>query len=405
MSSSPLSPQTSAANRPSTASLSPEARALLSELSTQEFTPAPAPRFDSPTQTAPTPEGLLAPHEDARAVAFADLLNHVGDAAPETAFDEASALAAVENYKAEKNTHPSASPSAVQTAPAMEAPDEEGHGGGDIGIELIEDGRDRDAASDDDDDAFFELEEEPATRWGRFVARLSRKSNSLAPKLVGVKDASTAYRSQSGRSLLPFTLVRAFVLVLVAAVPPLVNLTVIQPQISDNNRKLTQIRSYEAKSQEDEKVANAVSGNLVRVQRLAESRVRKLMPEAAFQTLFSGYLAALQKYDVEILSYNVASDAQRKVVVGDQVQEASVVAMELVGRYDVYTEIRQIFVEQSQNILVLSEAFEVVPGSLDLKINARFMVPTLRAYDAELDTPIDAKSVDTKSADAKKETG
>lgn len=403
MSSSPLSPQTSAANRPSTASLSPEARALLSELSTQEFTPAPAPRFDSPTQMAPAPEGLLAPHEDARAVAFADLLNHVGDAAPETAFDEASALAAAENYKAEKNTHPSASPStspsAVQTAPAMEAVDEQGHGGGDIGIELIEDGRDRDAASDDDD-AFFELEEEPATRWGRFVARLSRKSNSLAPKLVGVKDASTAYRSQSGRSLLPFTLVRAFVLVLVAAVPPLVNLTVIQPQISDNNRKLTQIRSYEAKSQEDEKVANAVSGNLVRVQRLAESRVRKLMPEAAFQTLFSGYLAALQKYDVEILSYNVASDAQRKVVVGDQVQEASVVAMELVGRYDVYTEIRQIFVEQSQNILVLSEAFEVVPGSLDLKINARFMVPTLRAYDAELDTPIDAKSVD-----AKKETG
>jgi hypothetical protein len=398
MSSSPLSPQISAANRPSTASLSPEARALLSELSTQEFTPAPAPRFDSPTQMAPAPEGLLAPHEDARAVAFADLLNHVGDAAPETAFDEASALAAVENYKAEKNTHPSTSPSAVQTTPAMEAADEQGHGGGDIGIELIEDGRDRDAASDDD--AFFELEEEPATRWGRFVARLSRKSNSLAPKLVGVKDASTAYRSQSGRSLLPFTLVRAFVLVLVAAVPPLVNLTVIQPQISDNNRKLTQIRSYEAKSQEDEKVANAVSGNLVRVQRLAESQVRKLMPEAAFQTLFSGYLAALQKYDVEILSYNVASDAQRKVVVGDQVQEASVVAMELVGRYDVYTEIRQIFVEQSQNILVLSEAFEVVPGSLDLKINARFMVPTLRAYDAELDTPIDAKSVD-----AKKETG
>ena len=404
MSSSPLSPQISAANRPSTASLSPEARALLSELSTQEFTPAPAPRFDSPTQMAPAPEGLLAPHEDARAVAFADLLNHVGDAVPETAFDEASALAAVENYKAEKNTHPSASPSAVQTAPAMEAVDEQGHGGGDIGIELIEDGRDRDAASDDDD-AFFELEEEPATRWGRFVARLSRKSNSLAPKLVGVKDASTAYRSQSGRSLLPFTLVRAFVLVLVAAVPPLVNLTVIQPQISDNNRKLTQIRSYEAKSQEDEKVANAVSGNLVRVQRLAESQVRKLMPEAAFQTLFNGYLAALQKYDVEILSYNVASDAQRKVVVGDQVQEASVVAMDLVGRYDVYTEIRQIFVEQSQNILVLSEAFEVVPGSLDLKINARFMVPTLRAYDAELDTPIDAKSADTKSADAKKETG
>jgi hypothetical protein len=99
----------------------------------------------------------------------------------------------------------------------------------------------------------------------------------------------------------------------------------------------------------------------------------------------------LQKYDVEILSYNVASDKQRKVVVGTQVQEASLVAMELVGRYDVYTEIRRVFVEQSQNIQVLNEAFEVVPGSLDLKIKARFLVPTLRDYDAELDTVVDAK--------------
>ena len=99
----------------------------------------------------------------------------------------------------------------------------------------------------------------------------------------------------------------------------------------------------------------------------------------------------MQKYNVEILSYNVASDKQRKVVVGERVQEASVVAMELVGRYDVYTEIRRVFVEQSQNIQVLNEVFDVVPGSLDLKIKAQFLVPTLRAYDAELDTAEPAK--------------
>ena len=377
----------------STASLSPEARALLSEI-----TSASAPSFAS-LGDAPSPAIILAPHPDARADAFADLLNHVGDgelAVSGSTFDEASALAAVDKYNAEKNAAPTASDAAfdVSGASGTSGASDASEARDDIGLEESEDLLDEDVLAAMDDDPFFDLEDEPATGLrGVFarLTRLTRKGGANAKRLVGVKDANAAYRSQSGRSLLPFTIMRTLVLVLVAAVPPLVNLTVIQPQISDNNRKLTQIRTFEAKSQEDQKIADAVAGNLVRVQKMAELKVSQLMPETAFQDLFTGYLAALQKYDVEILSYNVASDKQRKVVVGTQVQEASLVAMELVGRYDVYTEIRRVFVEQSQNIQVLNEAFEVVPGSLDLKIKARFLVPTLRDYDAELDTVVDAK--------------
>ena len=386
MSQSRFSPETPSAMA-STASLSPEARALLSEITTGG---APA-RFAE--ETTPSPAIVLAPHADARANAFADLLNHVGDGAPADApegeFDEAAALAAVDKYKAEKNAAPSASQARLEMA--ADANDEGGEEGDAIGLEESEDLLDGDVLAAMDDDPFFDLDEAPATGLRGFFARLTRKTTGSAKRLVGAKDAGAAYRAQSGRSLLPFTIVRTFVLVLVAAVPPLVNLAVIQPQISDNNRKLTQIRTFEAASQEDQKVANAVAGNLVRVQKMAELKVTRLMPEAEFQNLFNGYLAALQKYDVEILSYNVASDKQRKVVVGEQVQEASVVAMELVGRYDVYTEIRRVFVEQSQNIQVLNEVFDVVPGSLDLKIKAQFLVPTLRAYDAELDTAEPAK--------------
>jgi len=377
----------------STASLSPEARALLSEI-----TSASAPSFAS-LGDAPSPAIILAPHPDARADAFADLLNHVGDgelAVSGSTFDEASALAAVDKYNAEKNAAPTASDAAfdVSGASGTSGASDASEARDDIGLEESEDLLDEDVLAAMDDDPFFDLEDEPATGLrGVFarLTRLTRKGGANAKRLVGVKDANAAYRSQSGRSLLPFTIMRTLVLVLVAAVPPLVNLTVIQPQISDNNRKLTQIRTFEAKGQEDQKIADAVAGNLVRVQKMAELKVSQLMPETAFQDLFTGYLAALQKYDVEILSYNVASDKQRKVVVGTQVQEASLVAMELVGRYDVYTEIRRVFVEQSQNIQVLNEAFEVVPGSLDLKIKARFLVPTLRDYDAELDTVVDAK--------------
>jgi hypothetical protein len=377
----------------STASLSPEARALLSEI-----TSASAPSFAS-LGDAPSPAIILAPHPDARADAFADLLNHVGDgelAVSGSTFDEASALAAVDKYNAEKNAAPTASDAAFDVSGASDTSgaSDASEARDDIGLEESEDLLDEDVLAAMDDDPFFDLEDEPATGLrGVFarLTRLTRKGGANAKRLVGVKDANAAYRSQSGRSLLPFTIMRTLVLVLVAAVPPLVNLTVIQPQISDNNRKLTQIRTFEAKSQEDQKIADAVAGSLVRVQKMAELKVSQLMPETAFQDLFTGYLAALQKYDVEILSYNVASDKQRKVVVGTQVQEASLVAMELVGRYDVYTEIRRVFVEQSQNIQVLNEAFEVVPGSLDLKIKARFLVPTLRDYDAELDTVVDAK--------------
>ena len=302
----------------------------------------------------------------------------------------------MDKYNAEKNAAPTASDAAFDVSGASDTSgaSDASEARDDIGLEESEDLLDEDVLAAMDDDPFFDLEDEPATGLrGVFarLTRLTRKGGANAKRLVGVKDANAAYRSQSGRSLLPFTIMRTLVLVLVAAVPPLVNLTVIQPQISDNNRKLTQIRTFEAKSQEDQKIADAVAGNLVRVQKMAELKVSQLMPETAFQDLFTGYLAALQKYDVEILSYNVASDKQRKVVVGTQVQEASLVAMELVGRYDVYTEIRRVFVEQSQNIQVLNEAFEVVPGSLDLKIKARFLVPTLRDYDAELDTVVDAK--------------
>ena len=79
-------------------------------------------------------------------------------------------------------------------------------------------------------------------------------------RMIGVRNAAAAYNAQSGASLLPFTIIRAIVLVLVAAVPPAVNLAIIQPQISDNSRKLTQIRGFEAQMAENKKIADK-SGN------------------------------------------------------------------------------------------------------------------------------------------------
>ena len=179
------------------------------------------------------------------------------------------------------------------------------------------------------------------------------------------------------------------ILILVAAVPPIVNLAIIQPQISDNNRKITETLSFEAKSKEDEKVADKLKASIDNVERRGQVLLKDLMPEAELQDLVGKYVAALQRYGIDLNSYNVSSDNARKVVINDMVQDAVIVELDLVSRYDIYAEIRNVFASEVDKISVIDEKFEAQPGSVDLKVKSRVMVPVRRAYDAELDKPED----------------
>lgn len=420
---------------PSTAGLSAEARALLAELNRPEGTAppaeAPAPQAAPPQKPMQNPVQnpvprkpggtpiLLRPHVDGHAAAFADLLDHIDDADGTPAADDKAAQAAALKYRAQQRSEPStgssvgpsvglsgdpsdamagdmaASPTAPQAG--AEAADGPSIAAGSFGGP--DDMPDASAAADmptdaapgdanagmiELDDALFGEEEKPKGFAGLF-ARFGA-SGGVA-RLVGFKNASAAYDTQSGRSLLPFTINRAVVLVLVAAVPPLVNLIVIQPQISDNQRKLTQIRTYKAKSQEDAKEADKLAKKIARAKNAAKATIANLKPDDEIQTLVTQYLEALQRYDVELTGYNVTTDPERKVIAGDKVQVATILQVDMISRYSVYTEIRRIFVEQAKSVKVLDEVFEVQPDSLDLNISARFMMPTYRAYDSELDVP------------------
>ena len=432
------------AGAPSTAGLSPEARALLAELNMSppsgDATAMQAEAIDgtSVPRAAATQvqrgDGLvLAPHQDAHAAAFADLLDHIEDSDGDMHVDEKSALAAVARFERQKQMPPQPSDMSddlmLQADDADDTPDEVDTGvtlGADFDASINADfaaleagGDDAPPATDDDgpnnlnadnfdaddfdaddfdaddfdaDDFDLDLEDEKPS----LMARLTGRGGSAVRRLVGFKDASSAYDAQSGASLLPYTIIRAVVLVLVAAVPPLVNLVVIQPQISDNNRKLTQIRSFEAKSQEDKKVADELAKKIARVQKSSKRRIAGLMPESEAQNLVNRYLEALQQFEVDLLAYNVSSDVQRKVIAGEEVQDATIVEMELVSRYDIYTDIRKIFVEQANNIIIVDEAFEAQPDSLKLRVNAKFMLPTYRKYDSELDTVVEKEEEEKK---------
>lgn len=416
---------------PSTASLSPEARALLAELNMNP-PQAVLPERDTPAASI-RPGGeraiesgiVLAPHQDAHATAFADLLDHIEDSDGAMHVDEKAALAAVARFEQQKQMRPQ--PSDMMTADRVSGMSDVGGGpadaddgdgqnlsgvtlgsdfdasinadfasmGGDANDDNDEASSDRpidadfgdDLQNDFEEDFDFDLEDEKPS----LLARLTGRGGGVVRRLVGFKDASSAYDAQSGASLLPFTIIRAVVLVLVAAVPPLINLIIIQPQISDNNRKLTQIRSFEAKSQEDKKVADDLAQKIARAQKASKRRIAGLMPESEAQELINRYLEALQQFEVDLLSYNVTSDLTRKVISGSEVQDATMVEMDLVSRYDIYTDIRKIFVAQANNIIIVDEAFEAQPDSLKLRVNAKFMLPTYRTYDSELDTPVEEK--------------
>ncbi|MGB1550445.1 MAG: hypothetical protein ACPHDV_03285, partial [Parvibaculales bacterium] len=78
---------------------------------------------------------------------------------------------------------------------------------------------------------------------------------------------------------------------------------------------------------------------------------------------------------------------ERKVIIGNRVQEASLVELDLAGRYDVYVDIRKIFVDQLKIATVVKETMVPQEDDMNLLIKASLMVPTKRKYDAELDDP------------------
>ena len=384
--------------------LSPQAQKLLAELSggTAALGVTSAAGFD-----APLPAGLgigladeisdapvlLTPHSDSKADAFADLLGHIEDGGDAMLVDEKAALAVAEKYRSEKQ----AAQAAFDDDDLLEefSPD---HGAGEDGLAAEMDGDTLSAAqtlSDAEidavlgDDPFGDMDEAADAKAGRFAGLMSRfrVRASGVKKIVGVRNASAAYDAQSGASLLPFTIIRAVILLLVAAVPPAVNLAIIQPQISDNSRKLTQIRGFEAQMSENKKIADNLATRLSALEQDAKRRIDALMPNAELESLFNSYVAALQKYNIDLQGYNVSSISDRKVIIGNRVQEASLVELDLVGRYDIYVDIRKIFVDQLKIATVVKETMIPKEGSPDLQIKASLMVPTKRDYDAEVDDP------------------
>jgi len=363
----------------------------LSETAHDAPSPLPGDDLGPPTpHTARSVHTIERPVADRRAQAFAEMLNHLDDADVSSPVDDKAALAAAQRWQAHLQS-PDASHlddmDALDDMDEMTALDDMAAGDDMPGAPMVSDDDDvvfgavEIVGEADEDDADFDFDaddfddEDADEKSGGLWSRL-RGAGSGVSRLVGFKNAAAAYDAQTGASLLPYTIIRTVVLVLVAAVPPAVNLLVIQPQISDNNRKLTEMRSFEAKAKEDQRVADGLAEKIIRGQKISQRLIQTLPPTSEFESLFNKYLAALQRYGMILNSYNVAPDAERTFVVGDKKLEANIVAIELEGRYDVYAEIRNVFAKESRLLKVVEERIQPVEGSLDLRITSKLLVPT-----------------------------
>ncbi len=91
--------------------------------------------------------------------------------------------------------------------------------------------------------------------------------------------------------------------------------------------------------------------------------------QAEFDLLSAAFLTALERYNVKILSNKTALDETLTTKLADgKIIEGMVFDLGLQSRFDVYQNIRNIFMEQMGSVTVLEEKITAMPGSNELDI-------------------------------------
>jgi hypothetical protein len=192
----------------------------------------------------------------------------------------------------------------------------------------------------------------------------------------GVKDTNSAYERQANGLRLPATIIRVFILLLIAAPLPFVNHSFNQSLISDNNYKFSEMQKLKAQALADKRAAIKLDKQIVRAQQIGARSVGNLLLLEDFETLFAAYLAAFERFGIVVNSYNISTNEDRGVTTPNGRVIANFVEIDLVGRYEIYAEIRRVFAEESRQIIVVEETMSARPQVLELNISSKLIVPT-----------------------------
>ena len=212
----------------------------------------------------------------------------------------------------------------------------------------------------------------------RFAAGINKIKGGQAS---GVADADAPgvvkkiFEAETSSSPIPKTAVLAFVLLLVAALPPILNFTYIQPTISENNRKADEITIFQGQIAKNNKRSGDLLSQIKLLEKRSENIAGTLVDRERFDFLLQRFLAAFERFDVEIISITNDVDAESKFIIGNNLPVlVNTVTVELESRFEVYRSIREIFVKEVKSVAIIEENLTAKPGSNLLKVRLKMAV-------------------------------
>ena len=194
----------------------------------------------------------------------------------------------------------------------------------------------------------------------RFAAGLNKIKGGQAS---GVADADAPgvvrkiFEAEISSSPIPKTAVLAFVLLLVAVLPPILNFTYIQPSISENNRKADEIKIFQGQIAKNNKRSGDLLSQIKLLEKRSENIAGTLVDRERFDFLLQRFLAAFERFGVEIISITNDVDAESKFIVGNNLPVLiNTVTVELESRFKIYQSIRQEFIDEIKNVAIIEES-------------------------------------------------
>jgi hypothetical protein len=184
------------------------------------------------------------------------------------------------------------------------------------------------------------------------VGQASGVANSDAPDVV-----RKIFEAETSSSPILKTAVFAFVLLLVAALPPILNLNYIQPTISENNRKADEIKIFQGQIAQNNRRSGDLLSQIKLLEKRSENIAGTLVDRERFEFLLQRFLAEFERFGVEIISVNNDVDAESKFIVGNNLPVlVNTVTVQLESRFEIYQSLRKEFIDEIKNVAIIEES-------------------------------------------------
>ncbi len=233
--------------------------------------------------------------------------------------------------------------------------------------------------SKDDDPLIVDEAKKIPKEGRRFFKRKQATASSSLKSHVGLKDVRRAFEQQTRKSPFAMTFFLLVVVLLVAGIPPLINLAYIQPTITDNNQKLSMIANFKVQTEAKFDESKILQNKIKKLKKNLGGYALNVKKQDEYNFMVSAFLSALERYDVKILSNQSWVDESLTTKLDDKnIIEGVMMALEIQSRFDVYQSIRNIFIEQLSSVSVIEEKITALPGENELNIKLKMAIVYLK---------------------------